>query len=150
MIHLVSKKTLAAAAAVLAAMPPAHAVPNAVFAGGSGVLNFSNCDVQTCYDGSDPTSIGGLIGALNAGQVNISGVGGTVVTQEALDPADFSTRYAASAAAQVTGATLSDAGEVLSVQSEGGVVLSAARNSTLTGGSAKVTNLRFDLTNKTI
>jgi PEP-CTERM motif len=150
MTHFVLKKTLAAVAVVLAAMPLAHAAPNAVFAGGAGVLSFSNCDASFCYDGSDPSTAGGLISALNAGQVNIRGVGGALVTQGALDPADILTRYAASAAAQVTGATLSDAGEVLSVQSAGGVELFAARNSTLTGGSAKVTNLRFDLTNKTI
>ncbi len=150
MINQAWKKTLAATAVMAAAPLVQAAAYDISFTGGSGVLTFSNCDAQFCYDGSDPATAGGLISALNAGQVNINGVGGAVVSQGMLDPEDPLSRYTASARANVTGATLSASGEVLGVQSEGGVELFATRNSTLSGGSAKVTNLRFDLTNKTI
>lgn len=153
MTHLVSKKARAIAmsmVALTAAVPLASAAPRVTFASGSGVLTLSNCDESFCYDGADPTTVGGMVLALNAISVNLSGIGGATVSQGLQDPADLPSRYAASVRTHVTDVTLSEEGDVLGVQFEGGMELLATRNPTLTGGSAKVTNLRFDLTRKTI
>ena len=124
---------------------------NAVkFNSGSGTLGFS---AGSGFNGTDPNTIGGLIGALNVGKVTIEGVGGASV-QETVQTDDFGdeVRVGSVATASVVSLTADDqTGQVLSVASTGGALQVGTRISgTLTGGTASVTNLRFDLANKLV
>jgi len=119
--------------------------------GSSGTLTFSNCDSSFCYDGSDPSTAGGLISALNAGQVTIEPVSPATGGELRQDETDILSRYSAFASAPVTSVTADDqTGQVLRVGSAGGAKQTGVRNSTLTGGFASVTNLSFDLVNRTV
>jgi len=116
---------------------------------GSGDLSFSN----GAYDGSDASTIGGLIGALNVGKVVINGVGGATYRQGEVDDG-FGEMVRISAVANAPVSTLTAdnvTGQVLGVGSVGGAEQIGTRISgTLNGGRASVTNLRFDLANKTV
>gem|GEM_PF-814426 len=118
---------------------------------GSGALSFSNGGWKV---GDDPNAISGLIGALNVGKVVVSGVGGvTTQTDYYTDPVfGDEYRYSSIATAAVSSLTADDVtGQVLAVQSTGGAVQTGTRISgVLTGGSASVTNLKFDLANKVV
>lgn len=118
---------------------------------GSGALSFSN-------GGWTPAAgignIGGLIGALNVGNVQISGVGGVTTQTLTYEDPDFGdiVRIGSIATANVTSLTADNVtGQVLAVQSAGGAVQTGTRISgVLTGGVASVTNLKFDLANKVV
>lgn len=120
------------------------------FDGGQGTLAFSS---GSGFDGTDPNTLGGLIGALNVGKVTVTGVGGATV-QEGTLPDEFGDeiRTSSAATAQVVAVTTDDVtGQVLSVTSTGGAEQFGSRISgTLTGGTASVTNLRFDLANSLV
>lgn len=117
---------------------------------GGGELAFSS---GSGYDGTDPNTIGGLIGALNVGKVVITGVGGATVA-DTYKPDEFGDeiRVGSAATASVVALTADDqTGQVLSVASTGGALQVGTRISgTLTGGTASVTNLRFDLANNLV
>ncbi|RZI83091.1 MAG: hypothetical protein EOP38_13775 [Rubrivivax sp.] len=117
---------------------------------GGGALAFS---AGSGFDGTDPNTLGGLIGALNVGKVAITGVGGATV-QESTLPDEFGdeVRTSSTATAAVVALTADDqTGQVLSVNSTGGALQVGTRiGGTLTGGSGSVTNLRFDLANKVV
>lgn len=120
------------------------------FNGGSGSLAFS---AGSGFDGTDPNTIGGLIGALNVGKVAVTGVGGATVNETFIqDEFGDSVRVGSVATAQVVSVTADDVtGQVLSVTSTGGAQQLGTRISgTLTGGTASVTNLRFDLQNSLV
>lgn len=117
---------------------------------GSGTLAFSS---GSAFNGTDPNTLGGLLGALNVGQVVMTGVGGAVVT-EGFTPDEFgdNIRTSSAAKANVVAITADNVtGQILSVGSTGGALQTGSRISgTLTGGSGSVTNLRFDLANKKV
>lgn len=120
------------------------------FNGGEGTLGFS---AGSDFDGVDVNTIGGLIGALNVGKVTVTGVGGAVVEEDFItDEFGEDVRVGSRATAQVVGVTVDDVtGQVLSVASTGGAEQLGTRISgTLTGGTASVTNLRFDLANMVV
>lgn len=123
---------------------------------GSGALSFSN---GGWTPGQDVGDIGGLIGALNVGQVKVTGVGGAIATEtlyadpNSEDPADPDMyRIGSVATASVSSLTVDNVtGQVLAVQSTGGAVQTGTKVSgVLTGGFASVTNLKFDLANKVV
>lgn len=106
---------------------------------GSGNLAFSN----GLFDGADVNTIGGLIGALNVGNVQITGVGGAQEYMTELD----GVRVTAGAIASINSLSADDVtGQIGVVGSSGGALQTGSFISgTLTGGTASVTNLRFDL-----
>jgi len=116
---------------------------------GSGALSFSNGGWKV---GDDVGNIGGLIGALNVGKVSISGVGGVTVAEKSFNDGLDDYRYESIATAPVISVTADNVtGQVLAVGSQGGAVQTGTRiPGTLTGGTASVTNLRFDLAGKTV
>lgn len=117
---------------------------------GSGALSFSS---GSGFDGLDPNTLGGLIGALNVGKVSVNGVGGATVAEDFItDEFGDNIRIGSTANASVISVTLDNqTGQMLSVGSTGGAVQVGTRISgTLTGGTASVTNLRFDLVNQVI
>ncbi|RZI83092.1 MAG: PEP-CTERM sorting domain-containing protein [Rubrivivax sp.] len=120
------------------------------FDGGQGTLGFS---AGSDFDGTDPNTLGGLIGALNVGKVTVTGVGGATVVEGTI-PDEFGdeVRVSSKATAQVISVTTDDVtGQVLSVTSTGGAEQLGTRiGGTLTGGTASVTNLRFDLANNVV
>jgi PEP-CTERM motif len=121
----------------------------ATMVSGSGALAFSN----TGYDGSDVNTLGGLIGALNVGNVAITGNGGVTV-KDGFKADEFGDliRVSSVANAPVTSFSADNVtGALQVVQSAGGAVQTGTRISgTLTGGTASVTNLKFDLANKIV
>jgi hypothetical protein len=117
---------------------------------GSGALSFSNGGWKV---GDDVGNIGGLIGALNVGNVKISGVGGVTVAEKSFtDDLGDTYRYESIATAPVISVTADNVtGQVLAVGSQGGAVQTGTSiKGTLTGGTASVTNLRFDLAGKAV
>ena len=117
---------------------------------GSGALSFS---AGSTFDGVTPDTIGGLIGALNVGKVTIEGVDGATYSETSIED-EFGDVYrsGATANASVISLTADDVtGQVLSVGSQGGAKQTGTRiGGTLNGGTASVTNLRFDLANNTV
>jgi hypothetical protein len=114
-----------------------------------GALTFSNAEVGTPYDPTDSTTIGGLISALNAGNIKMTGTPGTDY-KEAF--ADDGQRASATAAGKVTAVTADDqTGQILTVLTPAGAVQTAPVTANIsTGGTASVGNLKVDLVNKTI
>jgi hypothetical protein len=141
--------THAATVTATAGNPVALGGTDLSFVQGSGTLSFS---AGSGFDGKDPNTLGGLIGALNVGKVVITGVGGATVAEDGLTVDGEFTRTSSAASAQVVGVTIDPAtGKVLSVASTGGANQLGTRISgTLTGGTATVTNLTFDLANKRV
>ena len=117
---------------------------------GSGALSFSP---GSTFDGVTPDTIGGLIGALNVGKVTIEGVDGATYSETSIED-EFGDVYrsGATANASVISLTADDVtGQVLSVGSQGGAKQTGTRiGGTLNGGTASVTNLRFDLANNVV
>ena len=119
-----------------------------------GALTFSNVTFSVAqpgarYDPADSASIGGLIGALNAGDVTVVGTPGTTYAEGF---SDDGTRASGTAAGKVAAVTANDqTGQILSVFTPAGAILTAPVKSVFaTGGTASVSNLRVDLTNNTI
>jgi hypothetical protein len=119
-----------------------------------GVLNFSNVTFSNArpgarYDPGDSQSIGGLIEALNVGDITVVGTPGTTYTE---GHSDDGTRAIGTAAGKVTAVTANDqTGQILSVFTPAGAILTApVKSGIATGGTASVSNLRVDLTNNTI
>lgn len=149
----------AAIAVVLSASPSVHAASitapagdtisigglSLVLGNGSGTLTYSP---GSSFDGTDPNTLGGLLGALNVGNIQVRDING-VVTQPAYidDEVGSPVRVGLTAKAQVSGYTVdTTTGQILDVSSTGGVEHLGTRiRGTLTGGVATVTNLRFDL-----
>ena len=117
---------------------------------GSGALAFSP---GSSFDGVNPDTIGGLIGALNVGKVTISGVGGATYSETSIED-EFGDTYRTGATANASVISLTAdnvTGKVLAVGSQGGAKQVGTRiGGTLNGGEASVTNLRFDLDNKVV
>lgn len=117
---------------------------------GGGALAFSS---GSNFDPSDTDTLGGLMGALNVGNVQMSGVGGATY-QEGFTPDVFGDPVRTSAVANAAVVSLTadnQTGQVLSVGSTGGALQVGSRiPGTLNGGSASVTNLRFDLANNMV
>lgn len=113
---------------------------------GHGTLTYSTGD----FNGTDPNTLGALVGALNVGKIEARPVGGVVIDPiYTNDEFDEPIRTALMAQAQVSGYTVdTTTGQILAVSSTGGVEHLGTRiGGTLTGGVATVTNLRFDLQN---
>jgi hypothetical protein len=108
---------------------------------GSGALAFSN----GLFDGADVNTIGGLIGALNVGKVTIAGQGGITVVENQID----GTRVSSEATASIISLSADNVtGQIGVVGSAGGALQTGTNiGGTLTGGTALVSNLRFDLAN---
>jgi hypothetical protein len=149
----------AAAALTLSLIPQAHADSVSVgpyevhhvggkplmLTGGEGTLAYSP---GSNFNGTDPNTLGGLLGALNLGRIEARGVGGASIDPIFTnDEFDEPVRTELKARAQVSGYTVdTTTGQILAVSSTGGVEHLGTRISgTLTGGVATVTNLRFDL-----
>ncbi len=113
-------------------------------------LTFSS---GSSFDGVDPGTLGGLIGALNSLGVTISGTGGGFVPlSTVMDEFGDEVRAGAVVRSNMTSLTLdSTTGGIAGIGGAGGVVFAGSRVAgTLNGGVASVTNLRFDLVNKTV
>lgn len=139
----------AAGVTAIAGTPVSIGGTDLTFEQGSGTLSFS---AGSGFDGADPNTLGGLLGALNVGNIVITGVGGATVSEGGLTVDDEFTRTRSAASAKVVGLTIdSTTGKVLSVASTGGANQLGSRISgTLTGGTATVTNLTFDLANNRV
>jgi PEP-CTERM motif len=116
---------------------------------GRGELTFSN----GLFDGVDVNTMGGLVGALNVGNVSITPVApasGNTTYQD--DEFGDAVRTGVSVNAPVVSVSLDNVtGQVQKVASVGGALQTGTRVAgTLTGGTASVTNLRFDLVGKTV
>jgi hypothetical protein len=125
------------------------------FLGGQSSLDFSVGD----YDGTDLNQLGGLIGALNVMRLSILPIGdpGVVQSHESLvtDPlfGDIY-RVAAGVSTQVDSVSLipvDSQAYVGRVGTQGGFALTGAPiRGLLTGGEARIENLRIDLPNKVV
>jgi hypothetical protein len=115
----------------------------------AGALTFSNAEAGVPYNPADSNSIGGLISALNAGNIAMVGTPGTTYTETL---SDDGTRSGGTAGGKVTAVTANDqTGQILSVLTPAGAIQTAPVTSGIsTGGTASVGNLRIDLTNNTI
>lgn len=157
-------KTLAVAAALVAAFgaQAASVTVNAgsdatlsngakgTFLGGGGTLEFSN---GTGVIGGVPTtSVGGLVGALNVGEVQLSPLDGANITENNVNIDGDDTRAVVKIGATVSSLTLdTDTGNITNVTSVGGAKQLASRiKNILNGGEVSVSNLRFDLVAKTV
>ena len=114
-----------------------------------GKLTFSNVDEGVTYNPADSNSIGGLISALNAGQITMVGTPGTTYVEGLSNDL---TRASASAAGKVTAVTANDqTGQILTVATPAGAIQTAGvKTGISSGGTASVGNLRIDLTNNTV
>jgi hypothetical protein len=114
-----------------------------------GALTFSNAEEGVPYNPADSNSIGGLISALNAGNIAMVGTPGTTYTEGL---SNDGSRASGTAAGKVTAVTANDqTGQILSVLTPAGAIQTAPVTSGIsTGGTASVGNLRIDLTNNTI
>ncbi|RZI83089.1 MAG: hypothetical protein EOP38_13765 [Rubrivivax sp.] len=154
----------AAAALALSLAPQAHA--DSIFAapyevhsiggqavmmtGGDGTLTYSS---GIDFNGTDPNTLGALVGALNVGRIEVHGVGGVSIDRNYTnDEFDEPIRTELKARTQVSGYTVdTTTGQILGVSSAGGLEHRGTRISgTLTGGVATVSNLRFDLQNNIV
>jgi hypothetical protein len=115
----------------------------------AGALTFSNAEEGVPYDPKDSNSIGGLISALNAGNIAMVGTPGTTYTETL---SNDGTRASGTAGGKVTAVTANDqTGQILNVFTPAGAIQTAPVTSGIsTGGTASVGNLRIDLTNNTI
>jgi hypothetical protein len=115
----------------------------------SGALTFSvddhNPDLP--YDPSDSATQGGLIAALNAGKIGVTGVNSTYTETTFTDGTGI--RNGGTAKGFVTAVTANDqTGQILTVLTPAGAKQSGtAQSGVSTGGTAQVGNLRIDLTN---
>lgn len=120
------------------------------FGGGNGTLEFSN---GTGELGGIPTStIGGLVGALNVAKVTLNPLDDAQIKEDLIDIDGDMIRGVVKIGASVTSLTVDDVtGEILTVASYGGAQQLAPRIAgVLNGGEMNVSNLRFDLANKTV
>lgn len=113
-----------------------------------GDLIFSNGQYAVTGNTFD---IGGTLGALNVGKIAFSGIGGVVVNEEfTVDELGDSIRTNVTASSNVTQLSAiidgPNAGKVQVVSAVGGARQVGTRISgTLTGGTADVTNIRFNI-----
>jgi hypothetical protein len=117
---------------------------------GAGELEFSN---GTGVVGGLPVdTVGGLVGALNVAAVVMKPLDGATLTEVDTDIEGDVTRARVKVSATVTSLTAdSQTGQFLSVGSKGGAQQIASRiRGVLNGGEMNVSNLRFDLVNKTV
>jgi hypothetical protein len=121
-----------------------------VLAQSGGALEFSN---GTGVPGGVPTdTVGGLVGALNVAAVVLNPIDGAKIDEQMIDIQGDLTRGVVKIGASVTNLVANDqTGQILTVGSLGGAQQVAARISgVLNGGEMNVSNLRFDLANKTV
>lgn len=105
------------------------------------------------FDGADVNTMGGLIGALNVGNVSVTPVlPASGNSRFQYDEFGGAVRTGERVAAPVTSVSLHNVtGQMRMLASAGGVLQTGTFVAgTLTGGSASVTNLRFDLLEKTV
>lgn len=135
--------------------PESYAIQPVYFLGGQSALDFSVGD----YDGTDLNQLGGLVGALNVMGLAILPLGepGVVLPLEslAIDPVFGDVyRVGARVSTQVGSVSLIPDGSqalVGSVGTEGGFALRGSTiRGVLTGGEARIENLRIDLPNKVV
>ncbi|RZI77096.1 MAG: PEP-CTERM sorting domain-containing protein [Rubrivivax sp.] len=114
---------------------------------GNATLAYSQ---GSSFDGVDPNSLAGAVGAFNVVKLKVRGLQGATVDESSLpDPLSYGemvrTRIVANL--QVTGHTIdSVTGQILSIHSSSGIEHTGERiTGALTGGTATVSNLRFDL-----
>lgn len=117
-------------------------------------LTFSNVTLSVAqpgarYDPADSNTIGGLVSALNAGDMTVVGGGSTSYTEGF---SDDGTRASGTATGKFIALTANDqTGQILSIVTATGVSLTApVKSGIATGGTASVSNLRVDLTNHTV
>ena len=129
---------------------PADGVRQAQFTllAAGGDLAFGNGDYAVS---GDPFDIGGTLGALNVGKIAFTGIGGVVVnetyvTDELGD--EIRTNVVASSQVSQISAIIDgpDAGKIQVASAVGGARQVGTRiQGTLTGGTADVTNIRFNI-----
>jgi hypothetical protein len=129
---------------------------------GGGALRFSNggiSDAGLLANGTRPTAIGGLVGALNTGKVNLTGIDEATILAGASTTDTNVTmlnnrkqRGLVSISANVINLSANgNTGDILTVGSKGGARQDAPFiDGTLEGGQMSVFNLRFDLQNKVV
>jgi PEP-CTERM motif len=125
---------------------------------GQGGLVFSNGNGDPVNGANPTTSVGGLVGALNVGKVQLSPLDGAQITETILpigSRVKTNTRAivridatVSKLTADIDGAT---AGRFTTVNALGGAQQTAAfLDGVLDGGMAKITNLEIDLVNKRV
>lgn len=120
------------------------------FLGGSGTLSYSAGEEFT---GAENDYVGGWVGAMNVSNLGVSGVAGATVIQ-GFWPDVFGdpVRVQVDVNSALGGMTVdAQTGALLEVRSLGGIQHTGSRIAgTLNGGSATVSNLRFDLVNRVV
>lgn len=121
---------------------------------GTGGLYFSNGTADP-ITGTPSTSVGGLVGALNVGDVKLAPLGGATVTETILpigSRVKTDTRAKVQIDAGVSSLTADNVtGQINTVLAYGGAAQTAVfKAGVLEGGSASITNLNIDLVNKRV
>jgi len=138
-----------------APVPESYSSQPVYFLGGQSSLDFSVGD----YDGTDLNQLGGFVDALNVMRLSILPLGEPGVVQPleslAIDPVFGDVyRVGASVSTQVGSVSLTPMGDQMSVGGVGtlgGFALTGSRiPGVLTGGEARIENLRIDLSNKVV
>lgn len=162
----------AVAAACLACALAAQAAPVSVPVGGSftGMDPGGSGQIATAWliEGSSSWAlsdgpwkeekpywtIGGMVGVLNLINAKVLGIGESLPTEQFWTDPDFGDVYRTRVTVplQVASAAFDTVtSQITSVSTTGGVQFTASRlPGTLTGGTASISNLRFDLVNKTV
>jgi len=105
-------------------------------------------------ESDDIAFLAGLVGALNVSNVKVLGVGQSVPTEQRWTDPDFGDVYrtGVQVPSKVSSLSLDNVtGQLLSVSHAGAVQLKGTRISgVLTGGTATISNLQFDMVNKAV
>jgi hypothetical protein len=121
------------------------------FAGGQAAVTFGSGQ----FDQQDVNTVGGAVGAFNVMNLRLGSIGGVQPVEGYFPWAGYDESYRGTAG--VVGISASSVsvddltGEILSVGTTGGFTLTGSRiPGTLTGGEARIENLRFDLANRRV